>query len=297
MVEWTDNMGNSYSQDINVAADSATTWMGNSSASCGNRCSRILALQSANNLTVEEGVKNGISGVPVPRIWSCKNTLGQAVFPEQKEFDTPEKLLMPDSRARVLARAIGLTGIETEDDDLHYTIIQGDYTYSPPGNFSAQDMANLVMRFTVSAIAAMDQRGGPRLSLMSTSQPNPAQIVNVKWPYAIAILGGIPVAQLLILFAVVQFSGKAIIQEPSALTAAQVLYPVVQKLGHKGVLLSVDEVTERMGPDFKISYAVRPDPTDPGYHERDFVRELDLVEEREGLEYISGGFVPEGRYD
>ena len=263
---------------------------------CGDRCAELLVYQVANGDTIEEGVAEGHSGVPVSRLFGCNNTVSETIVSAAEQFDEPEKLKMPDYQAWVLAGSIGLTGIASPSSGLQYCIISGDWTYSPPGNNSASDFANLIMRFTAGAVAAMDQRGGPRRDIMSTVQPKPAQIVNVKWPYAIAILGGIPIVQLLILIAVVRFSGKAIIREPSALMMAQLFYPVIHKLGHKGVLMSTDEITERMGPDFRVAYTVRPDPRDPGHHDTSFVRNLDLVDQREGFGYIRGK-MPEGRYD
>jgi hypothetical protein len=151
------------------------------------------------------------------------------------------------------------------------------------------------MKFSAGAMAAMDQPNGLRQTVTGNRQPSLAQEINVKWMYAAPILGGIPLIQFLMLLAVVFFSRKAIILEPSALTFAHLLYPIMHKLGEKGVLMSSNEIEERLGEDFKVSYSVRPDPNDPGLHERDHVRRLTLLEQSEGFGYVRGD-MPEGRY-
>ena len=118
-----------------------------------------------------------------------------------------------------------------------------------------------------------------------TSHPSSTNVRTIM-----ANLVGIPLVQLLMLLGVVWYSGKAVILEPSYLTAAHLLYPVMQKLGGWGVLMTVDEMTEAMGPDFKVAYAVRPSADEPGHHNKDFVKYLALVEESEGFGYIRGRY-------
>ncbi|KIW94893.1 uncharacterized protein Z519_04871 [Cladophialophora bantiana CBS 173.52] len=287
-VQWVDNYGNVFSEDVENVATGLTTWMGNSTSEgvgCGPRCSQILALQSANNGTV-----------PNPRLWACNNTVGQVEGIDESGFSDPTLLNLPDDQAFYLAGSIGWTGVETEGDDLQFFLFDGDTPFNPAGNATAQSMAELVMKFTVGALAAMDLMGGPRQNLTGESSPSPAQVVNVKWVNAGAILAGIPLVQFFLLVGVVWFSGKAIILEPSYMTAAHLLYPVIKKVGKDGCLFTVDEMAERLGSNYKIAYGVRPDPADPGHHDTTFVRDLDVIEEREGYGYIRGAF-PEGRYD
>ncbi len=80
------------------------------------------------------------------------------------------------------------------------------------------------------------------------SRTYPIAGVDREWWHAYAILIGIPLIQFIMLLGVVWFSGKAIILEPSYFTAAHLLYSVIHKLGHRGILMSVDAMTEMMGP-------------------------------------------------
>ncbi|KIW63340.1 hypothetical protein, variant [Phialophora macrospora] len=297
-VQWVDDQGNEFVDSVSSAATGQTTWMGNSSSACGPRCAQILALQSANNLTTAEAAEAGpgVVAVPTPRLWACNNTVGAVLNTDVEGFDDPTLLDLQDEQAQILAGAIGWTGIQTLGSDLQYALFNGDTQYNPPGNFTAEEMAALVMSFTVGALSASDSYGGPRMNLTGSFSPSPAQVVNVKWADAGGILVGIPFVQFVMLVCVVWFASKAIILEPSYMTAAHLLYPVVRKVGKDGCLFTVDEMAERLGPDYRIAYGVRPDPADPGRHDTTFVRDLDVIEEAEGHGYIRGS-MPEGRYD
>lgn len=303
-LEYIDIYGETQYTVVPDAASGLTTWMANNSASpaCGQRCAELLVLQSANNLTEADAAgDDNLIPVPKPLLWACNNTLDQVTNLDADGFSDPDRLKLPDLQAQILAGAIGWSGIDSINADnttdiMQSAIINGKNIYNMNGNATNRTVAAALMTFSVSAIAAMDQRGGPRLNMTGLYSPRSAQKINVKWPFAGAILGGVPIVQFMLLIGVVWFSGKAIILEPSALTTAHLLYPVMQKLGPDGILLSVDEMTEKLGPDFKISYAVRPDANDPGHHMTEFVRDLDVVEEREGFGYIRGK-MPEGRYD
>jgi hypothetical protein len=294
-LQWVDDQGREFSDSVTTVATGQTTWMGNSSSDCGPRCTQILALQSANNLT-STPAGSGIAAVPTPRLWACNNTMGQVLNTAVEGFDDPTLLDLPDVQAQILAGAIGWTGIQTVNSDLQYTLLNGDTKYNPPGNVTADDVAALIMSFTVGALSASDGFGGPRMNLTGSFSPSPAQVVNVKWADAGGILVGIPFVQFVMLVGVVWFASKAIILEPSYMTAAHLLYPVIQKVGKDGCLFTVDEMAERLGPNYRIAYGVRPDPADPGRQDTTFVRDLDVIEESEGHGYIRGS-MPEGRYD
>jgi hypothetical protein len=291
-LEWVDEYGNPNSASVDNAATGQTTWLANSDHSyCGPRCAQVLALQSADNFT---------DSTPVPRLWACNNTVGQVTNTVESGYDDPERLKMPDDQAFYVAGALGWNGVVLVGADpksnFEQNKINGDTIFSPPGyNATAEYIAALVMGFTAASISASDSLGGPRQNATGFA-PSAAQVVNVKWPYAGAIVAGIPILQFIMLLGVVRFASKAIILEPSYMTAAHLLYPVIKKVGKDGCLFTVDEMAERLGEDYKLAYGVRPDPNDPGHHDTTFVRDLDIIEESEGLGYIRGR-MPEGRYD
>lgn len=298
-LSWVDNQDRNFSTYVFNGATWAMTWMTNTTSetdndgdpqySCGLRCTQILVLQNAGNYT------NGTLAYP-PSLKRCNVTLDQVQYTDDEGFDNSTRLLLPDLQARILAGAIGSTGVATNGDDLQYNRIAGDNPFNPLTPLDLDTAASLVQAFSIGAISAMDNRGAPRFDMVGNYSPSPAQVVNVKWPYAGAILAGIPILQFLMLLGVVAFSSKAIILEPSYLTTARLLYPVLQKLGPNGPLMDVEEIAELLGHDYKIAYAVKPNESDPGHHDKDFVRDLTVVAESEGFGYIRGN-QPTGRYD
>ncbi|KAG9768385.1 hypothetical protein KCU88_g7227, partial [Aureobasidium melanogenum] len=289
-VVWVDNQGNSNSWWIEDVATGATTWMGNMSSDCGERCAQIYALQTADNMT---------NDVPEPRFWSC--LVNVSPVDNVHEYINPSQYQIPDLQATILAGSIGWSGVVTRGDspmaNLQVVRYPADSQSSPPGNISSDDMARLVMKFTTGAISALDT-DGPRLNVTGYG-PAPAQILQVQWKYAAAVLGGIPTAQAVVLLAVVLFANKAIIKDTSHLSMARLLRPIVDKLGDTGCLLTGDEIAERLG-NYRVIYGVRG----PGRHgvppvgvgDDGTTRHVDIIDEAEGLGYRRGG-MPEGRYD
>ncbi|KAK5051925.1 hypothetical protein LTR84_002728 [Exophiala bonariae] len=309
LVMYEDFEGVEQSLIIENVAIGATSYIGNGSSvdnlTCGPRCAQVLILQTANNCTEAMTLTTnttddcfGVVPVPEPRLWTCDTNITDVLNATSplEGFQTPEVLALPDPQAQIIAGATGWSGVFLGDSGLTQAVIfRGRNIMNAPGSAGAEGIAQLVMRFSVGVVAAIDQAGGPRQYTMGANSPGAAQIVNVKWKWSILILAGIPLVQFIMLIGVVWFSGKAVILEPSYMTAAHLLQPMLNKVGESGSLLSTDEMAERLG-DYKIAYAVRPDRNDPGHSDTTFVRDLGIVEEAEGYGYIRGK-MPEGRYD
>lgn len=277
-----------------------TTWMGvddpfGPANACGDRCAEIFVLSVGQDVDETKTFESN------SRLWHCTNTIGHVLGLEKNIYNSSQALKIPNDQASMMAGAIGWTGLwainTTEETGLQYSFVlglNGPFKVDHDA-FNSTDIAHLIMRFSMGAYAAMDQFGGFRVPI-GGPQPGPASVLNVTWWQAGPMLIGLPVAQFVMLLGVVWLSRKAIILEPSYLTAAHLFFPVMQKLGHRGVLMTADEISEAMGPDFKIAYAVRPGPDDLNTRYGEIVRDLDLVEEGEGFGYIRGQ-MPEGRYD
>lgn len=293
-VTWVDANGRNNTWFIPDQATGLTTWMSNMTSECGPRCTQVYALQTADN-----------SSVPRPRFWSCESNVSRI---DGLDFYLhPDQYRMPDTQARILAGSIGWSGVIVASLNGSMSPLQmRQYAvgqWSPPGSITAKEMALLVMRFTAGAIAAMDSIG-PRANVIGNG-PAPAQVLNVQWKYAASILGGIPFAQGLVLLTVVVFANKAIIKDPSHLSMARLLRPIVEKLGDQGCLLAGDEIADQLG-NYRVRYGVREptvglrsvgtgfDVDSPGDDE--VIRHLDVLEESEGLG-CRGGRMPEGKYE
>ncbi|KIX04649.1 uncharacterized protein Z518_05519 [Rhinocladiella mackenziei CBS 650.93] len=291
IVTWIDADGNENNWYVDDVATGATTWMANMTSDCGDRCVQLYALQSADNITDD---------VPIPRFWECQSNVSHVDGLDY--YYNPDQYEIPDLQAFILAGSIGWSGVTTEGGDTVDSALQMvrypvDSQWSPPGSITEDGMAQLVMKFTAGAISALDENG-PRLDVMGYA-PVPAQIIKVKWPYAAAILGGIPTAQALVLLCVIAFANKAVIKDTSHLSTARLLRPIVEKLGDSGCLLTGDEIAEQLG-NYRVIYGVR----DPGVGnipavgagDDGRIRHLDILEEAEGLGYRRGR-MPVGRYD
>ncbi|KAJ9606857.1 hypothetical protein H2200_008867 [Cladophialophora chaetospira] len=306
-VTWIDNNGDENTWAITAQATGATTWMSNITSQCGPRCAQIYALQVADNTTVDA---NSTDDVPFPRFWSCSANVSHVDNTDQ--YINPKQYDFPDITASILAGAIGWSGVvqadangnlsfSTPEEQLQMVSYPVDSQWSPSNDYTADDMAWLIMKFTAGAISAMDSVG-PRLNVTGYG-PAPAQIINVQWRFSAAILGGIPFAQGLILLAVIISAHKAIIKDTSHLSTARLLRPIVEKLGNNGCLLTGDEIAEHLG-NFRVIYGVREPNVGLGGGmgvgviggEDGKVRHLDILDEAEGLGYRKGR-MPEGRYD
>jgi hypothetical protein len=76
-------------------------------------------------------------------------------------------------------------------------------------------------------------------------KPYQALRLAVNWAFAIAIMGAIPVLQLIVLLTIVFFANDVVVKDESHLNTARLLAPVAQKMSHRGSLLQVEEVIER----------------------------------------------------
>ena len=262
---------------------------------------RFLPCKFADNFT---------NDVPIPRFWSCFSNVSHVDGIE--EYVDPPQHQIPDVQASILAGAIGWSGFlltdngttltfSTPENQLQMVTYPVDSQWSPPDDFTAREMGALVMKFAAGAISAMDWIG-PRKNVTGWG-PTPAQVINVQWRFSAAIFGGIPLAQGLILLAVIVFANKAIIKDTSHLSTARLLKPIVEKLGDNGCLLAGDQIAEQLG-NYKVIYGVREPNVGLGggmgigvVEDQDGkVRHLDILDENEGLGYRRGR-MPEGRYD
>lgn len=283
--------------DLPPGQPGAMTYVGILNATCGPRCTQILALQNAS-----------VPLIPQASFYTCNNTLSPVqgiqnyLFPGTNQ--TEATFQIHDEQARIVAGAIGwsITGSNytdpTEDDsDLAYEISR--YTmssyWSPNKVESAYWVEQRVMEYAIEAIAAMDYNG-PQQNVTGW-YPVLAQAVNVEWPWAGAILALVPVLQLLASVGIIVWSNTSIIRDESALSTARLLRPVVEGLGSKGCLLSGEEIAH-MFPGVKVKYGWR-EPEDLTFRNEigptRTVRHVDILQEQDG--YSTQGPMPAGFYD
>lgn len=272
------NLQQNVTQWVPLSGTGSSTWMSNVNPTCGPRCTNVQMLLSADNTT---------GSAPFPLWFSCNNTVGQVTNLDL--YVQPQKMMLPDQQARAWAGAIGFSGITYTNDvpDLQYVLYEyasdwslNSYVNNDPGT---DTVAQTLMAFTAEGLAATDDNG-PRVNVTGY-YPTQAQVVDVEWKWAIALLAGIPGCQFLVLLAVLIWANKVIIKDTSHLATARLLRPVVEKLGDKGCLLTGDEIADVLG-NYRLKYGVRDPPQESmGYSGLggDFVRHVDVIEEIEGL--------------
>ncbi|KAK5246200.1 hypothetical protein LTR40_012054 [Exophiala xenobiotica] len=164
---------------------------------------------------------------------------------------------MPQSMAQTMARAIGFSGVERQDDPFQRVLYAYGNAFAPSNDESmigVSDMEATIMWFTSGAFAAMDSFG-PRVKVMNQRQPMPAQVLSVKWEHAIAVLAIPPLAQALVLIAAIMYADKTVVRDGGAVATAQLLKPLAEKLGHSGgeAAAKTDILEEDFG-QYRIKY-------------------------------------------
>lgn len=264
--------GRNVSQYVYPTAPGCATWLADSETTCGPRCTKVDVLLTADNIT---------GSSPVPRYFSCNNTVGDVTGLDGYWPNAAYRVA--DEQARLWAGAIGFSGFSDGDGPIEY--VRYDYAsdWSPTSDNDNATMAELLMSFTAGAFSAYDTNG-PRVNATGY-YPTQAQVVDVDWKWSIALLAGIPGIQFLVLLAVLIWANKVIIKDTSHLATARLLRPVVEKLGDKGCLLTGDEIAETLG-NYRLKYGVRDPPQNSMAYSGlggDFVRHVDVIEETEGL--------------
>ncbi|KIW69261.1 hypothetical protein PV04_05146 [Phialophora macrospora] len=263
----------------------------------GPRSIRVLAFQ-------QDGVMRNL--------FDCNSTvLHVAVPPVPRYLRYNESYDIPDAQARLFAGALGMGQESESDTKLYYQCnydlchseisIRGDLDANlggvPAANYRPEDIQALIRLFSLAAIAAYDYYG-PRVPV-DGFPPLQAQVLKVDWKWTSAILAGVPAAQLVLLCTVAYVSSNAVIKDTSYLAAAQLLRPVVAKLGPHGCILSGADIARHLG-NTSIVYGVR-DATgkssdEPIYH-------VDVIPASEAIEsdtlsvWRPGMRMPKGWYD
>jgi uncharacterized protein YbdZ (MbtH family) len=264
----------------------------------GPRSVRVLAFQ-------QDGMKGNL--------FDCNSTVLHVVVPSEPRYlRYNESYDIPNAQARVFAGALG-SALESESDTKLYFQCELPFCRSetltlnnerdanlggvPTADYRPEDIEALIKYFSLAAIAAYDYYG-PRRSIQGFP-PLQAQVLRVDWKWTSAILAGVPAAQLFLLCIVAYVSSHAVIKDTSYLAAAQLLRPVVAKLGPHGCILSGADIARHLG-NTSIVYGVR-DATakssdEPMYH-ADIILASEAIEADVNSIWRPGMRMPKGWYD
>ena len=140
-----------------------------------------------------------------------------------------------DDFARIAAGAIGWTGIFWNNwSDRQSRSYSPGSKWSPAKVVTTRDVEDLLMRFTIGAVAAFDDHGIRYNIPAQTVVPSQGQQLDVDWPYIFGILGGICFIQFFALCLLISFANRTAVSTPifveSARTIVRRAQPMIARL-------------------------------------------------------------------
>lgn len=226
---------------LTEAASGSITWTASVPSFCGNRCTNFTVLQNKGDRVTNTSLflcNSTLSPVSPATTTSHDITVHSA--------DDADAVYGTDAFARIAAGAMGWTGIPWNSwlDRQSRSYSQGS-KWSPAANVNASQVEDLLMRFTIGAVAAFDDHGIKYSLANQRVVPSQGQQLAVDWPYVFGILGGICLIQLLALCLLVLFANRTIVRDDSYFSMAMLLRPVVMKIGEgEGLNMSGEEIKE-----------------------------------------------------
>lgn len=223
-------------------AAGALTWSAAVPEYCGPRCTNFTVLQEELGETI-----------PKTSLFFCNSTVSAVRTGDEKhdvkirtEQDS-KALFGTDYFARTASGAMGWTGTTWNewDDRQSRTYTQGS-KWSPAHVVNASEVADMLMRFTIGAIAAFDDHGIRHNVTNQYVVPTKGQQLDVDWSYLLSILGGICLIQFAALCCLLLFANRTIVRDESFFSIAMLLSPVVGRIGREGggMNMSGDEIKE-----------------------------------------------------
>ena len=178
-----------------------------------------------------------------------------------------------DDFARIAAGAIGWTGIGTDPQSRWYP---SGSKWSPAKQVLTEEVEDMLMRFTVGALAAFDDHG-IRYNLTHQSKcPTNGQQLDVDWFWILMILCSICGIQLIALTLLIVFANRTIVRDESFFSMAMLLNPVIARIGRAGMNLSDEEIKEhpklmwkKIRYDYREGQAGKPNQVDIFFEGRD----------------------------
>lgn len=235
-------------------APGSISWTASVDAHCGPRCTNFTVIQYR---FPDQGNKTSL--------FLCNSTLGEVSRISAKDDITTRTeadkaaVYGNDDFARIAAGAIGWTGLPwAGTSHLQVRTYSKGSKWSPANVVSKDEVEKLLMRFTIGAVAAFDHHGIPYNMTNQDVVPTQGQQLDVDWSYIFSILGGICGIQFVALCLLVMFANRTIVRDDSYFSIAMLLTPVVNRLGHKGMNMSGEEIKEHRKLKFqKIRYDYR----------------------------------------
>ena len=130
------------------------------------------------------------------------------------------------------AGAIGWTGLKQGGwDDRQWNLYTQGTPWSPERVLNTSEVEEIIMRFSIGAIAAFDDHGIRRnITINNEICDEKSQKLNVSWRYVSSILGAIALIQFSALCCLLARANRSIVRDASFFSTAMLLRPVLKEL-------------------------------------------------------------------
>ena len=207
------------------------TWQALIRAECGSRCTRIIVYQS-------RGESGEIATqVNKTSLWTCDSTVMPVVKISEGAShpgieDTDTRIYGTDKFAKLAAGAIGWTGLAQGGwDDRQWHLYTQGTPWSPEHVLNTREVEEIIMRFSIGAIAAFDDHGiRHNITINNETCDEKSQKLNVSWRYVSSILGAIGLIQFSALCFLLARANRSIVRDASFFSTAMLLRPVLEVL-------------------------------------------------------------------
>jgi hypothetical protein len=227
---------------------------------CGDgdypRCSAIDVLQYRDD---KDAVN---SNVTTSSLWKCKNTVLSMVDCHTEGLNhtgidpSDQRIYSNDTFAQLAAGAIGWTGVTQYDfTDRQFRVYPQGTPWSPNRTISTDEVAQIIMRFTIGAIAAFDDHGiRHNITINNKICDKNSQRLNVSWRYIGSILAAIGFIQSAALIYLLVRANRTIVRDASFFSTAMLLKPVLEAIGEEPSLSGEQLKNHPALQDKKIKY-------------------------------------------
>lgn len=206
------------------------TWQSFIDNTCGARCTQLIVFQGKG--------KNGSEEAKIidrDSLWACESTVKNistsgvgASHPGISTTDTA--IYGTNTFAKLAAGAIGWTGIsEGGWTDRQWRLYTQDPPWSPKRVLSTHEVEEMIMRFSIGAIAAFDDHGTRHnITINNKTCDEKSQALKVTWKYIWIILGAIGVIQFSALCYLLIRANRSIVRDSSYFSVAMLLRPILE---------------------------------------------------------------------
>lgn len=189
-----------------------TTFMTNTSRSCGDGCATVSAFEAA--------------GPGESWYYECSVTVGRVVRGTLPEHEVSVELRSM-AAASIALQGSGVSSLD--DDDIQFQVYPAESVFGLPIKGLNDSMAMLMARFAIGTVAVSAQ-SNDRVGVDGFAPVRGFHLVIDHWDYIILILLSIAMGQFILAVATACIAARIEIPQGGPIAMAQVMRPIAQKL-------------------------------------------------------------------